>query len=425
MDSYYSPEEIRRCIRTGDEARATGLLQAALAALPDHPELLYLRGMLSARHGDNLSALLDFDRAVAISPDNPALLFNRGLVLFRLERMEAAAIDFQALCALRPGDADAWTNLGIIHQREGRAEPALDCFLRAERLAPGSLAILRMKANALREVGRHEEALRVHEQVVAASPSDPAALTDRALCLLSLGRVERAFSDYQHALAAAPADQTALAGLYMTANELRRDDIASRLMDYDSLLGHGDMQTSSAGLLLDLRDAALAHEQLIWEPAGRSTRAGKQSPMLRPGGGALDHLHELIVQQVQEYMGAVSRIPGLRGHPWLATSPQHWRLQSWITVLDQGGQQTPHIHPAGWLSGVFYVEEGPPTSAGAGDLVFGNTPSELPISRTPIEHRHRPAKGGLIMFPSFFFHSTVPYLGMGPRISIAFDVVPS
>lgn len=420
----HRPDDIRQVLRTGNDAHASQLLHEALALRPDDPELLYLRGMLSARRGANMPALQDFTRALAGSPGNPALLFNRGLILFRLEQIEAAADDFQALCALRPGDADAWTNLGIIRLRQGRPAEALECLSSADRVAPGSPAILRMKANALREVGRPGEALEAHNRVVDALPDDPAALTDRALCLLSLGHAERALSDYQHALAASPADQTALAGLYMTANELGRDDIAARLMDYDSLLGHGQAQVSSDHLR-ELRKAALAHENLIWEPAGRSTRSGRQSPLLKPGEHTLDGLHEWIGDQVSQYMQGLDATPRLHGHPWLASRPQQWRLQSWITVLDQGGQQTPHIHPAGWLSGVFYVDEGRPAQEGSGDLLFGSTPLDLPISRAPIEHRYRPAKGRLVMFPSFFFHSTVAYSGTGPRISIAFDVIPT
>ena len=36
--------------------------------------------------------------------------------------------------------------------------------------------------------------------------------------------------------------------------------------------------------------------------------------------------------------------------------PKSWRYSIWATVLSQGGHQTLHLHPGGWLFGVYYVE---------------------------------------------------------------------
>ena len=36
----------------------------------------------------------------------------------------------------------------------------------------------------------------------------------------------------------------------------------------------------------------------------------------------------------------------------------------------------------------------------------------------------RPEEGLLLLFPSYFYHGTVPFEAAEPRISIAFDVLP-
>jgi len=46
----------------------------------------------------------------------------------------------------------------------------------------------------------------------------------------------------------------------------------------------------------------------------------------------------------------VARKPALFAPP-----PARWRLHGWAVVLRSGGYQTPHIHPDGIVSGVYYV----------------------------------------------------------------------
>ena len=58
----------------------------------------------------------------------------------------------------------------------------------------------------------------------------------------------------------------------------------------------------------------------------------------------------------------------------------------WATVLDQGGHQAPHVHPTGWLSGVYYAavpEPAPGSPPDAGWIEFGRAPDELGLRRDP------------------------------------------
>lgn len=425
MNNNTSPDDIRRLLRQGQREQARKLLDSELASTPDHPEYLYLRGMLHAQSGANQAAISDFNAVLRLAPDLPPALFNRGLVLYRVERMGEALEDFLALSRIHPGNPDVWTNIGIIHAREGRPAEAIQSLGKASALAPDSPILLRTMGNALRDLGQYREALNLLRKTLVLTPDDPATLIDYALTLLSDGGHDEAHAYYQRALAIDPGDQTALAGLYITSNERGDKAAAARLMDYRKLLSCRSLGLLEEMSLESLREVVLAHDQLIWEPAGRSTRVGKQSPMLDLSEGSrFHHFQQMIMRQVQQRIHVLASDSQLQGHPWLAARPDRWRIQSWVTILDQGGHQTPHIHPAGWLSGVFYVDAGNPDVEQAGDLVFGRAQSELPLSQAAREHHHRPMNGQLVMFPSYFFHNTVPYSGTRPRISLAFDVIP-
>ena len=56
----------------------------------------------------------------------------------------------------------------------------------------------------------------------------------------------------------------------------------------------------------------------------------------------------------------------------------------------------------------------------AGYLLFGEPPFKTRDRLEP-DYRVKPATGKLVLFPSYFWHSTKPYTGEGDRLVVAFD----
>jgi len=340
-------------------------------------------------------------------------------------RSDDALADFARVSELVPDSLEALVNAGVIHLRDDNFLDALDHFERADRLRPGMIAVMRSLANALTGLGRFDESATWHERVESMDDADAVSLTDFGFTLLSGGRFEEAGIRFERALQIAPHDQTALAGRYLVTNEGGLMDEAQWLMDYRRLL-YGTERIFNDDELGDLRVASLGHPDLAWEPSGRSTRLGRQTPMLNGAYGSPFHRVFTGLQAfVEDRIDVLRRDKDLSRHPWVAGLPAHWRLQAWCTVLSEDGCQNPHIHPAGWMSGVLYVDSGDGMDDAAGQLVFGHAPSRLSLNARPIEWTHSPNTGQLISFPSYFFHHTKPYSGTRPRISLAFDVVPT
>ena len=90
------------------------------------------------------------------------------------------------------------------------------------------------------------------------------------------------------------------------------------------------------------------------------------------------------------------------------------------------GHQVAHIHPA-WLSGCYYarVPELVASSqeAHAGWIEFGRPGVQIPYTVEPEIRSYQPKEGLVVLFPSYFYHHTVPYESDAERISIAFDVL--
>jgi len=62
--------------------------------------------------------------------------------------------------------------------------------------------------------------------------------------------------------------------------------------------------------------------------------------------------------------------------------------------------------------------------SGAGSLEFGEPDAPFPARMAAATFRVRPEEGKLVLFPSYFYHRTLPFESEGTRISIAFDFVP-
>ena len=99
---------------------------------------------------------------------------------------------------------------------------------------------------------------------------------------------------------------------------------------------------------------------------------------------------------------------------------------SWSVRLRGSGFHHNHVHPRGWISSACYIEL-PESARGAdsreGALTFAE-PGILTAPTLPPEYEIRPAAGTLVLFPSYFWHGTVPFSGNHARLTVAFDAVP-
>jgi hypothetical protein len=105
-----------------------------------------------------------------------------------------------------------------------------------------------------------------------------------------------------------------------------------------------------------------------------------------------------------------------------------WRFHgSWSVRLRNRGFHMSHVHPRGWISSAFYVELPDIMAEGRTDqgiLTFGK-PGILTTPALEAEYSVRPAAGMLVLFPSYFWHGTVPFESPQSRLTVAFDAVPA
>jgi tetratricopeptide (TPR) repeat protein len=337
--------------------------------------------------------------------------------------------------------------------REGlAAAPSLDLYLSAMRSArdlgetdvlQGWIDEARGRFGALPDFtifealvrarqGDSEAALAMLEPLAASGRAD--VLNHCAYLRLKSGDLDQAEA---HALAATRADFTdQLAWACLTIVwRLKEDERERWLADYDRFVmpimldppeGHASIEDFLGALATELH----ALHNTEQHPADQSLRNGTQTR-----GHLFDRRSSLIRalaagvrRQVSE---RVSQLPQDPTHPFLGRDrgiPKF--LGSWSVRLRSGGFHIGHIHNQGWLSSALYVElpegvgQGKPGEASPGALQFGVPHSDFGIDLPP-RRIEQPEVGRLVIFPSYFWHGTLPFDSDAQRLTVAFDMAPA
>jgi len=250
----------------------------------------------------------------------------------------------------------------------------------------------------------------------------PESSAEGAIALALAGKFAESVEPLRAVLRYAPANVLARAYLGLALHGTGRHGEASAVLDYEGGVVVSELRPGASrdGFNRALSAFVKGHPSLAWAPPGKATHGGWQTGELlndtAPIATSFKHLLQAAIDELfladGEANGEMARL----------------RLSAWGLCLSSGGFQEPHVHQAAILSGVYYVSvpdmRGPPD---AGSLRFSRSVPWLPstpMSETAPPHTVKPEDGMLVIFPSYFWHETIPFRSKAPRISVAFDLIP-
>ena len=443
---------------------AEAAYKAAASADASYAEAAFNLGILMQAQKRFPDALAAYERAVEISPTHSGAHLGLGNARKALMRLDAAREAYEAALHRNPALAEARTNLAAVLQELGDFAGAAREAKRALDVNPELHEARYNYAIALQELGRTEEAIEAYAQVLEGAPDHAACALNIGYGLQQLERLDEAGQAFEKAIAIDP--HFAKAHVNLADLRLQQDNPQGALDVCDAFLenhpGQADLLAFKAVCLWDLGreddarrltdfarfvrivhitppegfdglaafNAALcahvtSHPSLTLAPQSHATRKGKHSgELLNEPKGPIAGLEAEIL------LGAVAtrgEFGGDESHPFLASPPKHWTLSVWGVVMQGGGHQIPHIHPAAWLSGVYYAQlpdvTGARDSGKAGWIEFGRPPEHFHNRTAPETLSVQPEPGMMVLFPSYFYHHTVPFEASGTRVSIAFDLM--
>ena len=191
-------------------------------------------GQVYHRKGDDARALGFYDKAIAANPDDPNGYVGRGAALSGLGRPDEAIPHFDKALTLDPNHPRAAGLRASALDALGRTDEALDAYEAAVRANPDQAMLRRMRGALLSRVGRHEEALPDFDEAIRLDPNDAASLKDRGGVYNRMGRYDRALADLDAAIRLDPKSAKAFQNRSATHNGLGR--YAEAVADCDSAL---------------------------------------------------------------------------------------------------------------------------------------------------------------------------------------------
>lgn len=367
-------------------------------------------------------------RAVASEPEDveaQRLLAHARYMLGEedfLRDLTRAAASRPGAVPLRLALADLQRGAGLLHE----AEDGVRSLIRERGWTPGLGSAL---AVVLQEQGRYEPASREARVALAARPVDAALVANLVAIELARGEPAPVRSMIREMQLRSPFDQRWYAYECIAAR-LQGDPRYAELVDYERMVAVIDLPCPRGwrdrnGFHADLERVLTERHVLRRAPLDQSVRGGTQTQ-----GNLLDDADAVIQALVASLTAAVGEfragLPRDADHPFYARNRGPAALAGcWSVRLGAGGHHVNHLHPRGWISSAYYVavpDQGGAENEHAGWLKFGE-PRHAAPGLGP-DRYVEPRPGRLVLFPSYFWHGTVPSRGATPRLSVAFDALP-
>ncbi len=428
FEAHYYRGSVLTALERYEEALLA--LNAALALRPDSHQAHHAYGNALVRAGRESEALESYRKALDAAPEFLEAHRDYNALAWTMGRHDLNLKSY-ALARARAGETPdlllAEADQRLRHE-EGAVAERLLC--QAHEAAPERLDITNALARALTMQGHFGDSIALLENATKIAPNAIYNHRDLAIAFLQDGQPAQARRVLEEALALAPFDQLILAFLTLAYRELG-DSNLDRLIDVDKYVRVYDLPPPSGYVDAESFNRALGEDLLGLhtsqvEPFDQTLRGGTQTPGFlfdRPTR-AIGAIQERISEAVADYVG---RFPDDPTHPLLARKDKDFSFSgAWSCRLRSSGFHTNHVHPEGWISSAYYValpDAVGDASARQGWLKFGESNLALGARDQP-GRVIKPGIGKLVLFPSYFWHGTVPFRSDDMRLTIAFDVIP-
>jgi tetratricopeptide (TPR) repeat protein len=296
----------RNFLQLGQPLDAQLCCQQALAADPDHADVLHLMGLVSLQAkqydhalewlaraiqkdakpeylaslgtalqklGRHEEALRACDKAIQLKPDDAGLWKLLGDMLLELERLDHALLAFAHVLKLNPRHQDAAYKSGVLLDQFGRFEESLVHFNLCDEVLPNHAPTLRGRARSLSNLKKFEEALADNRRANTLDPGSADTCNNIGACLQSLGREEEALSWFDQALVHLPEAIEILNNKAFMLGQLQRFDEAFACYDHIRAL---HLNNATTDWNLALLHMLTGNFEAGW--AGRESRWAKADP---------------------------------------------------------------------------------------------------------------------------------------------------
>ena len=428
------------------------MYQKSLALDNNDPEAHNNLGLVLQKQGRLQEAMLSLKKAITLKPDFIIAIYNLGNTLKEIGNLEDAEINLKRCIELKPNFIEAYINLANTQSENNNFKDAERSLKKCIELKQNFIPAHYNLGNLLKKLGRLDEAMTSYNYLLKLKPSYKPALLGRGQIFFIKKKFDQALNDFDNCNTS-ESRARALITLYNSGNideiyqrinnNAKLDEKNLRVAAFSSFISHKENKETknnfcknpleflyfsnlsshlknSDKFIDDLIDQ-IKHINASWEPSNKTTIKGFQSTknLFVDPKGKIKDLQKIIIDELQKYNLKFKDKSCLFINEW----PLKKNLFGWHVILQQQGYQDPHIHPAGWLSGVIYLKVVPSLEKNEGAIEFSLNAQNYSDVKSP-KFIHQPKKGDIVFFPSSLHHRTIPFTTNTDRIIISFDLLP-
>jgi uncharacterized protein (TIGR02466 family) len=290
---------------------------------------------------------------------------------------------------------------------------------------------LTLTLQTLESLKSFDDAANLAAELLKIDPANKSAIIYLASFLRKKGNPEIMLHILQTALNQQPGHTVAYYELALTCAILGRSDEALAMIDINRFTKIIDLEPpfgyqNALGFETAVAGEIAADPTIRPDPPGKSTENGFQTDFFLPHNDEQTAIIDVISVIQSQVSCFAAGLTGPTDAPFIKRKPNQAMLNAWAVVYPGNGRQASHIHPAGWLSGVYYVSvpRRSDRSPRSGCLALGADDEEFNANPPWGIQNITPAPGRLVLFPSYIPHATIPSGSPDTWICLSFDVLP-
>jgi tetratricopeptide (TPR) repeat protein len=386
---------------------------------PNYAEAYSNMGNALKGKGDLEAAIDNYNQAIKIKPDYYGAYYNMGNVLQEKGESEAAIVSYKQAIKIKPDHAQAYFKMGVSLQGKGDLEAAIVSYKQATKIKSDHTEAYGNMGLALKDKGDLETAIVCFDKA-----NDKGSIARALECTYFLENYNEFNQRLDFITKKDPANLRVAAMSAFAAHQINQKDTYPfcrnpiELIQMSNIRNHVPDPYKFINTILDEMNGKKAE----WEPKNKTTKGGFQTnnKLFSNPSPNMKTLEGIIKKELKLFYTNFKANKNTLIENW----PDEIKIAAWYVRMLQSGHQDSHIHPAGWVSGVFYLKtvEAPTQQEGA--IEFGLQGYNYPVSNEDYPRRlYQPCDGDLVLFPSSLFHKTIPVIKDVERCVIAFDLV--
>lgn len=445
-------KNINYLIQTNNLDEAKKNIVDLLKTFPKNYDLNNLMGLVEAKKNNFEEAIKNFEKAIKIDPNLIGAYINIGVAYEKLEKLTQSVNSFKIALKINPKLEIIYSSLSKVLIKKKNYKDAIINLKKAIKINPSNYENYYILANVLSITKKYDEAIDNYKKVLKNKKdvhqisfliaenyrklkkfkealhfyniSKNEKTNVRILeCYLMLNLKNKYLKEINLLSKESPEDRRVAAVSSYISNQFRIENKYPfcpnpLVFIYKTNINKyfKDFKKYIAVLFNEITS-----QNFKWEPSGKTTvngfgTTGNLSEKKLP---QMNKLEKFISDELKVYYSKYKseKVNFISG--W----PKNFKIVSWSNRLKKEGHNIPHIHPSGWISGVFYLKVPKKINKNEAGIEFSLHGDDYNIINKNIPAiSFQPKIGDMVLFPSSLYHRTIPFSSNEERVCIAFDL---